>query len=145
MDKEKVLDYVMNSPGNSNRAVLSGMLDESGGGEDKIVYIDFEMDTIGFDTVYYSSLTIGEMITLLENNKILIGRIIHKGLGNSIEYIYLDTFQHVLNTEPGGPLWHIRFYKVNNYNDNQIRLLQYLCSTNNSDNNVFSEQSITIS
>ena len=32
MDKEKVLDYVMNSPGNSNRAVLSGMLDESGGG-----------------------------------------------------------------------------------------------------------------
>jgi hypothetical protein len=33
MDKEKVLDYVMNSPGNSNRAVLSGMLDESGGGD----------------------------------------------------------------------------------------------------------------
>lgn len=32
MDKEKILDYVMNSPGNSNRAVLSGMLDESGGG-----------------------------------------------------------------------------------------------------------------
>ena len=33
MDKEKVLDYVMNSPGNSNRAVLSGMLDESGSGD----------------------------------------------------------------------------------------------------------------
>ena len=38
MDKEKVLDYVMNSPGNSNRAVLSGILDsfagESGGDSD---------------------------------------------------------------------------------------------------------------
>ena len=32
MDKEKILDYVMNSPYNSNRAVLSSMLEE--GSED---------------------------------------------------------------------------------------------------------------
>ena len=32
MDKDKILDYVMNTPGNSNRAVLSGMLDEFGSG-----------------------------------------------------------------------------------------------------------------
>lgn len=32
MDKEKVIDYVMNSPQNTNRAVLSTLLDEGGGG-----------------------------------------------------------------------------------------------------------------
>ena len=47
MNKEKVLDYVMNSPGNSNRAVLSGMLDESdgGGGDFSIVTMTLETDT----------------------------------------------------------------------------------------------------
>ena len=32
MGKEEILDYVMNSPGNTNRAVLSGMLDSVTGG-----------------------------------------------------------------------------------------------------------------
>lgn len=32
MDKEKVIEYVMNSPQNTNRAVLSTLLDEGGGG-----------------------------------------------------------------------------------------------------------------
>jgi len=32
MDKEQIIDYVMNSPANTNRAVLEGMLDEIGGG-----------------------------------------------------------------------------------------------------------------
>lgn len=34
MSKEEIIDYVMTTPGNSNRAVLSGMLDsiaQSGG------------------------------------------------------------------------------------------------------------------
>ena len=34
MDKDKVIDYVMNSPANTNRAVLEGMLDDSGSGGD---------------------------------------------------------------------------------------------------------------
>ena len=136
MDKEKVLDYVMHSPGNTNRAVLSGMLDESGGGEDKIVYVDFEIDTVGFDTIYYSSLTVSEMITLLENNKILIGRI-NETYG--IRYIYLKQFQSVSETTPGGPHWDISFYEINSYGDNQLNFIMYSCSTNNSDNNTFSE------
>lgn len=32
MTKNDVMDYVMNSPGNTNRAVLSSMLDSIGGG-----------------------------------------------------------------------------------------------------------------
>ena len=32
MGKEQIIDYVMNSPANTNRAVLEGMLDEIGGG-----------------------------------------------------------------------------------------------------------------
>ena len=34
MDKNKVLDYVTNTPGNTNRAVLSGMIDSISGGND---------------------------------------------------------------------------------------------------------------
>jgi len=35
MDKDKIIDYVMNSPQNTNRAVLEGMLEGiSGGGDD---------------------------------------------------------------------------------------------------------------
>ena len=52
MDKEKVLDYVMNSPGNSNRAVLSGMLDESGGGNS-----DFSTATITLENGSFSYIT----------------------------------------------------------------------------------------
>lgn len=33
MDKDTILDYVMSSPENTNRAVLSSMLDSMGGGE----------------------------------------------------------------------------------------------------------------
>lgn len=32
MTKQEILDYVMDSPGNTNRAVLSGMLDQMAGG-----------------------------------------------------------------------------------------------------------------
>ena len=33
MSKEQVIDYVMNSPANTNKAVLEGMLDEMGGAD----------------------------------------------------------------------------------------------------------------
>ena len=32
MDKNDIIDYVMNTPGNTNRAVLSSMLNQFGGG-----------------------------------------------------------------------------------------------------------------
>ena len=52
MDKEKVLDYVMNSPGNSNRAVLSGMLDESGGGSSDFSTATVIVDGDGMTDIY---------------------------------------------------------------------------------------------
>lgn len=36
MDKDKILDYVMNSPANTNKAVLSSMLDELDGGSTEV-------------------------------------------------------------------------------------------------------------
>ena len=48
MDKNQILDYVMNSPGNTNRAVLSGMLDSITGNEvarfDVNVTMDYQTD-----------------------------------------------------------------------------------------------------
>lgn len=35
MTKKDILDYVVNTPGNTNKAVLSGMLDEFAKGDDK--------------------------------------------------------------------------------------------------------------
>ena len=39
MGKEEILNYVMNSPGNTNRAVLSGMLGDTDGSEGEILII----------------------------------------------------------------------------------------------------------
>lgn len=55
--KEEILDYVMNTPRNTNRAVLRGMLDSLGSGDnpakDFVIYdIDFEWDTQNNTAVY---------------------------------------------------------------------------------------------
>ena len=39
MDKQDVIDYVMNTPGNTNRAVLSGILDSFNSGGEEVEYI----------------------------------------------------------------------------------------------------------
>lgn len=44
MDKEKVIEYVMNSPQNTNRAVLEGLLD-SGESESKILHFIYDEST----------------------------------------------------------------------------------------------------
>lgn len=44
MDKEKVIEYVMNSPQNTNRAVLEGLLD-SGESEAKILHLIYDEST----------------------------------------------------------------------------------------------------
>ena len=67
MDKEKVLDYVMNSPGNSNRAVLSGMLDESGGGNPNRVET-YE----GTVANLWNDIDRNELATALENHEVSI-------------------------------------------------------------------------
>ena len=67
MDKEKVLDYVMNSPGNSNRAVLSGMLDESGEGNPNRVET-YE----GTVANLWNDINRNELVTALENHEVSI-------------------------------------------------------------------------
>ena len=53
MSKEQVMDYVMTTPGNPNKAVLSGMLDsiaEAGGGGDEYLGIHTVTVNVTFDT-----------------------------------------------------------------------------------------------
>ena len=49
MDKDKIIDYVMNSPQNTNRAVLNSMLDDtsSGGGGSDIAIIRLDLNQEG--------------------------------------------------------------------------------------------------
>ena len=67
MDKEKVLDYVMHSPGNTNRAVLSGMLDESGGGNPNKVET-YE----GTVANLWNDINRNELATALENHEVSV-------------------------------------------------------------------------
>lgn len=74
MDKEKVLDYVMNTPGNSNRAVLSGMLDESGGeNENEFIYVHMNRDSAYEDFVMQESYTGQQLIDLQNSGKNVVG------------------------------------------------------------------------
>ena len=53
MSKEDVMDYVMTTPGNPNKAVLSGMLDsiaDAGGGGDEYLGIHTVTVNVTFDT-----------------------------------------------------------------------------------------------
>ena len=53
MSKEDVMDYVMTTPGNPNKAVLEGMLDsiaEAGGGGDEYLGIHTVTVNVTFDT-----------------------------------------------------------------------------------------------
>ena len=47
MDKDKILDYVMNSPQNTNRAVLEGMLEGMGGGDNEPFVVTFSQPEFG--------------------------------------------------------------------------------------------------
>ncbi len=71
MSKEDVMDYVMTTPGNPNKAVLSGMLDsiaEAGGGTGT----ETVMLRVGYDYTGYSFVIdfdeLRSVYTALENN-----------------------------------------------------------------------------
>ena len=61
MTKEEILDYVMNTPENTNRMVLSDMLDElqTGGGSGGLV-VETEWEAPEYlDNAYFKSTTLG--------------------------------------------------------------------------------------
>ena len=67
MDKEQIIDYVMNSPANTNRAVLEGMLDEiGGGGTSEPLIVNFSVQN-GFEVLDKTWTEISEAIMLGRN------------------------------------------------------------------------------
>ena len=72
MDKDKIIDYVMNSPANTNKAVLEGMLDGVDGGGSNVIVITANIiqngDSYSIDSVSH---TYDEMTTLLNSGKTL--------------------------------------------------------------------------
>lgn len=73
MDKDTILDYVTETPGNTNRAVLGSMLDEIGGGgaEPLIINRTFDSDT---ESYTYGDTTFGEVRQAFESGRLVIIR-----------------------------------------------------------------------
>ena len=71
MDKDTILDYVTETPGNTNRAVLSGMLDsiEGGGSGSNVVVVTFNATGSNDDyTITSASHSVDEVKTLVSTN-----------------------------------------------------------------------------
>lgn len=104
MDKNDILDYVMNTPGNTNRAVLSGMLDSmSGSGGDEMLVVSITVTPAGatLDKTYieideaYKS---GKMIFgkfIFGNNK-FFGDVYVRPLDSENNY-YFEYVSHTLS------------------------------------------------
>lgn len=75
MDKDTILDYVTETPGNTNRAVLGSMLDSIGGGEESgenKVLICFESVNLDDVETYTLDKTFREIYEHLNNGGIAI-------------------------------------------------------------------------
>ena len=74
MTKEEILDYVMSTPENTNRAVLSDMLDQfnnnAGGSSALIVEMEY-IDTYGQEC-FKSTIDIDDIITAFKMGQIII-------------------------------------------------------------------------
>lgn len=94
MDKDKILDYVMNSPENTNRAVLSSMLDSmsSGGGNDESIFIIKGL--YSGNTISNPSKTFEEMLEAYNSGKLLVFRYLNipEEYGNQASWLYLDKY-----------------------------------------------------
>ena len=73
MDKNDILNYVTETPGNTNRAVLSGMLDSmSGGGESEMFMVTITPDShIGSVTSGTMDKTYDEIVEANESGKFI--------------------------------------------------------------------------
>ena len=93
MLKKDVLDYIMNTPYNTNRAVLSGMLDaflESGESEETEDLEEYLVESITI-TNDSSSTQVSINYPTVTNNKIVMNALARVGAG---ETITINTFQY---------------------------------------------------
>ena len=95
MDKDKVIDYVMNSPANTNRAVLEGMLDgiaQGGGGAEPLIVTATKDD----NEVWTLDKTYNEIKTAVESGRVCVvkGQIT---VGNT--YIFTTYVSYVYSEE----------------------------------------------
>lgn len=78
MTEEEIIDYVMNTPNNSNPAVLKGMLDSYGGSSsDEIFWVTYTYDEEASSEskeVYTCDRTFQEIKEAFNNNKNVIAR-----------------------------------------------------------------------
>lgn len=103
MDKNKILDYVMNTPGNTNRAVLSSMLNGLDSGDEVSRVLLYENNALLFDVqgrppIEYTS-TFGEDNgLLLHPTLILADEPIRVTVEIDNAYSITDTFSYTAGT-----------------------------------------------
>lgn len=79
MTEEEIIDYVMNTPGNSNPAVLGGMLSQYGGsGSGEVFWVTYTYDedasSESGEDVYTCDHTFQEIQEAINSNKNVIAR-----------------------------------------------------------------------
>lgn len=105
MDKDKVIDYVMNTPHNANRQVLEGMLNaEGGGGGTLVIRVDHTEGTYpNVNTIYDK--TWQEVKDALSSGKRVIT--LSDGMLGTTQQIILETGTEpfvVKGIKPGNPI-----------------------------------------
>lgn len=124
MSKEKVINYVMTSPNNTNPAILGEMLDEiSGGSESGIIVVPLVIDINTGRTIIqkpwkeiYNALGDGKIVIAVKKGAsyseangitIVYSAISLKGKYNVSAYYYADGQSHVATaeTEDDFPSW----------------------------------------
>ena len=85
MDKDTILNYVTETPGNTNRAVLGSMLDDVGVAESDVLFVCITTDSSG----YVADKTYDEIKTAYESGKVVIlksgfvNEMLVPGIGNT--------------------------------------------------------------
>ena len=97
MNKNDILDYVMNTPHNTNRAVLSSMLNQLGGGGSGDGYLGLHTATVN---VTFDTSEVEGDVTAIDHAYIRLGYVEDYG-SQAIEFAYGDGWIPI--TELGTP------------------------------------------
>ena len=87
MDKNDILDYVTETPGNTNRAVLGSMLDSMGGGESIPLIVNMSVNSEG----YTLDKTFGEIRIAYEAGRVIKLVYFDEGVyGNNLDIFFIS-------------------------------------------------------